>query len=439
MRDPILARLEKLILVIMALLLIGSPLSAIASKLPVNLLTSPEASPHYVILVEKASQRLFVYQYDGDYRLAATYWCATGENPGDKQISGDRKTPEGIYFFTKAVGEKFLSPTYGARAFPMNYPNLMDRRRQKEGNGIWVHGTNEELEQRSSNGCIVLANGDVIQLDAYISLWDTPIIIEEKLMYDDRENLRREGNLLFERIQDWSRAWSEKDLDRYLSYYAGDFRWKNLDLQGWRQRKAWLNQRYQKISVQLNDIRVFRQGGMVLATAAETYRSDQFASSGFKHLYLVQNSKEWRILGEEWRKSGRPAPPLLQVATKPPTDEKESEESVRGFVEKWRLAWKEGDLSSYMACYHPRFNNRGMDLQGWRRYKKWLFKRSPERDIQLTDITAELNGSDAVVVSKQEYKSGIHQDSGLKTLHLRWHRDHWTIFRESWQPLAGQE
>ncbi|MGD8504826.1 MAG: hypothetical protein PVH49_14530, partial [Syntrophobacterales bacterium] len=60
MRDPILARVEKLILITMALLLIGSPLSATASKLPANLLTSPEASPHYVILVEKASQRLFV-------------------------------------------------------------------------------------------------------------------------------------------------------------------------------------------------------------------------------------------------------------------------------------------------------------------------------------------------------------------------------------------
>lgn len=439
MQYTISATLEKLILVILALLLIGSPARVTASTLPANLLTPPKASPHYAILVEKASQQLFVYQFDGDYHLAATFSCATGENPGDKQISGDRKTPEGIYFFTKAVGEKYLSPIYGARAFPMNYPNLMDQRRQKEGNGIWVHGTNEELKQRSSNGCIVLANGDVAQLDAYIRLWNTPIIIEENLIYEERENLRREGSLLFDSIKDWSRAWSEKDLDRYLSYYAGDFRWKTLDLQGWRKRKAWLNQRYNKISVQLEDIRLFRQGGVVLATAEETYRSDQFASSGYKHLYLVQNSKEWRILGEDWRKSGRPAPPLLQVATKPPTDEKESEELVRRFVEKWRLAWQEGDLSSYMACYHPGFTDRGMDLKGWRRYKKWLFQRSPERIIQLTDITAELNGFDAVVVSKQEYRSGIHQDLGLKTLHLRWHRDHWTIFRESWQPLAGQE
>jgi murein L,D-transpeptidase YafK len=388
--------------------------------------------------VEKASQRLFIYQFDGDYRLVATYVSATGENPGDKLVSGDRKTPEGVYFFTKAVGEQYLSPIYGARAFPTNYPNLIDRRRRKQGNGIWVHGISEKLEERSTNGCIVLDNGDVVQLDSYIKLWDTPIIIEEELKYEERDSLRRQGDLLVEKIEGWSQAWSQKELDRYLSYYAAGFRWKNLDLQGWRQRKAWLNRRYGRISVQLSDIRLFRQGDMVLATAEEIYRSDQFASHGFKDLYLVQNSQEWRILAEDWRRSGRPEPTPLQLAAKPPADSVTEEESVRLFVAEWRLAWEEGDLSSYLAHYHPRFRNRGMSIRGWTKYKKWLFQRSQERTIQLSDIKAEVKDSTALVVSKQEYRSETHQDFGLKTLHLRWHRGHWTIYRETWQPLPDQ-
>ncbi len=434
MRDTIAARLENLISAILALLLIGGPGGAVASPLPANLLISPEASPHCVILVEKASQRLFIYQFDGDYRLVATYPCATGENSGDKQISGDRKTPEGVYFFTKAVGEKYLNPTYGARAFPMNYPNVMDQRQRKQGNGIWVHGTNEELKERSTNGCIVLTNGDVVQLDPYIRLWDTPIIVEETLRYEERDKLRRAGSLLFERLEDWRRAWSEKDLDRYLSYYAGHFRWKNLDLQAWRKKKASLNLRYRMISVQLDDIRLFRQGEVVLATAEETYRSDRFASHGFKHLYLVQNSSDWRILVEEWHRSNRPTPPTLQQAAESPLDSREAEESVRLFVEKWRLAWEQGDLSSYMACYHPRFSAEGMGLTSWRAYKNGLFQRSPGRVIQLTEITTDLKDSTARVVAKQVYRSETHQDSALKTLHLRWDQGDWTIYRESWQP-----
>jgi murein L,D-transpeptidase YafK len=432
-------RIATLIWLTLALLFAGVPSGVLASRLPSNLLISPKAKPHHVILVEKSSQRVFIYHFNGDYRLVATYGCATGENPGDKQVSGDRKTPEGIYFFTKAVGEKYLTSTYGARAFPMNYPNLRDRRRSKGGNNIWVHGTNEELQEHSTNGCIVLVNADVVQLEAYIELWNTPIIVEEKLQYEDRSTLVRQGHLLAEKIDDWSQAWSQKDLDRYLSYYSSDFRWKNLDLQGWRAKKDWLNHHYKKISVQLSDIRLFRQGDMVLATADMIYRSDRFASRGFKHLYLVHNSEEYRILGEEWHKSGRPAPPPLRLAAKSLEDRKIAQESLLRFVEKWRKSWEQGDLASYLGCYHPGFKGQGKGLRGWKLYKGQLFSRSSARTIELNDVKAEVNDSSAVVSFRQAYRSDTHQDYGIKTLRLRRHRGRWTIYRETWKPFPESE
>ena len=428
----------KLTLLFLTLLLLGIPVTSNCAKLPANLLISPRAEPHHVILVEKASQRLFVYEFAGDYNLVATFKCATGESPGDKQVSGDQKTPEGVYFFTRAAGERYLTPTYGARAFPMNYPNLLDLKKNKGGNNIWVHGTNEELKERSTNGCIVLANKDVLELENYIKLWDTPIIIEQELKYEERDNLLRQGQLLLDRVEGWSQAWSQKDLDRYLSYYASAFSWKNLDLQGWRNRKAWLNQRYKIISVQFSDIRFFRQGKTVLATAEEIYRSDRFASAGLKHLYLVQNSEEWRILAEKWRKSRRQGVAPIKLAAKPPTDRENDEGSVSLFVEEWRRAWEKGTLAKYLACYNPRFKTRGMGLSGWKRYKQRLFHGSQERFIQLTDIKLEVNGNRAVVVCKQEYRSDIHKDFGLKTLHLLWHGGQWTILGETWKPLTEE-
>jgi len=291
--------------------------TAVAATLPDNLIISPKAHPHYVIIVEKASQRLFVYQFNGDYHLVASFPCATGENGGDKQTSGDRRTPEGIYFFTKACDSRYLSATYGARAFPMNYPNLMDERREKGGYAIWLHGTKEKLKERSTNGCIAMNNADVVRLDSYIKLWDTPIIIQEKLNLREVDAAREEGENFLDQIEGWRQAWSEKDLDRYLSYYSSAFRWQNLDLQGWRQKKDRLNRTYQAIQVQLGDIRFFRQGHMVLATFDELYRSDLFASRGIKHLYLAQNSATWRILGEDWRRGERQPAPLV-LAAKPP-------------------------------------------------------------------------------------------------------------------------
>ena len=427
---------KKSALLVLILLLLGRPVTSNCAKLPTNLIISPKADPHYVILVEKASQQLFVYQFAGDYNLVATFKCATGENPGDKEVSGDQKTPEGVYFFTKAVGEKYLTATYGVRAFPMNYPNLLDIKMNKGGNNIWVHGTNEELKERSTNGCIVLANRDVVELEKYIRLWDTPIIIEKELKYEERDNLLRQGQLLLDRVEGWSQAWSQKDLNRYLSYYAADFTWRNLDLQGWRNRKTWLNKRYKIISVQFSNIRFFRQGKTVLATAEETYRSDRFASAGLKYLYLVQNSVEWRILAEKWRKTGhREVSPIILASKKPPSDKENKEGSIHFFVEEWRRAWENGSLVKYLAFYHPRFKTRDMDLTAWKGYKEQLFHRSPERVIQLSDIKWEVNGNRAVVVCKQEYRSDIHRDFGLKTLHLLWHSGQWAILEETWKPL----
>lgn len=423
------------ILLILILLILVIPVTSNSAGLPANLLISPKAKPHYVILVEKASQQLFVYEFAGEYNLVATFNCATGESHGDKQVSGDQKTPEGVYFFTRAVGERHLTATYGARAFPMNYPNLFDRKMNKGGNNIWVHGTNEELKEHSTNGCIVLANGDVVALEKYIKLWDTPIIVEKELKYEERDNLLHLGQLLLDQVESWSQAWSTKDLDRYFSFYASDFTWGNLDLQGWRSRKAQLNNRYQIISVQFSDIRFFRQGKMVLATAEQIYRSDRFSSAGLKHLYLVQNSEEWRILAEDWRKSGRRAPPPIKLAAQPASDRENEEGSVYLFVEEWRRAWEESRFPKYLACYHPRFEAGGMGLKDWKRFKEQLFNRSQDRVIQLTDIKMEVNGNRAVVVCKQTYRSSIHNDFGLKTLHLLRHDGQWTILRETWKSL----
>jgi hypothetical protein len=79
-----------------------------------------------------------------------------------------------------------------------------------------------------------------------------------------------------------------------------------------------------------------------------------------------------------------------------------------------------------------------MSLSGWKRYKRQLFERSKERAVELKEIKSEIREQTAVVVLKQDYRSDIHQDYGLKTLRLRWHRGSWTIFTESWEPLTEE-
>jgi len=142
-----------------------------------------EGGTEYAIVVEKETQQLFLYAHDGTLREVFRTACSTGKKFGPKTREGDLKTPEGIYFFIKIHEDKELGPIYGIRAFPTDYPNILDRIAGRTGNAIWLHGTNKPLKAMDSSGCVALENDDIERVTRYITLNRTPIIVAEKLSY----------------------------------------------------------------------------------------------------------------------------------------------------------------------------------------------------------------------------------------------------------------
>jgi len=138
--------------------------------------------PIYLILVEKAFQKLHLYTYDGRYKLIKSYNCSTGEQPGKKQNENDEKTPEGIYFNIKSYRDSKVT-LFGDRAFGLNYPDIFDDLEGNGGNGIFIHGSNQTIKPFSTNGCVVLNTRDLADLDRRASLEKTPVIIASHLPY----------------------------------------------------------------------------------------------------------------------------------------------------------------------------------------------------------------------------------------------------------------
>ena len=137
------------------------------------------AKPIYCLLVEKDRQRLRVLRHDGRLQVVAEYPAGTGENDGPKEKEGDAKTPEGVYFITKAYQDSKLS-VFGTRAFQLNYPNYCDLGEGRTGFGIYIHGTKQDLRLRASNGCVTLDNGDLDKLAEFIRV-GTPVFIVDSL------------------------------------------------------------------------------------------------------------------------------------------------------------------------------------------------------------------------------------------------------------------
>ncbi|NOX25303.1 MAG: L,D-transpeptidase family protein, partial [Deltaproteobacteria bacterium] len=139
------------------------------------------AKPISLILVEKDSHGLQVLRHDGRLQVIAEFRIGLGTNFGRKEIEGDEKTPEGIYFITKKYIDHRLT-VFGTRAFHLNYPNVFDSLAGRDGNGIYIHGTNRALRYNSSNGCVALNDHDLAGLARFLKVGTVPVIIVPNLL-----------------------------------------------------------------------------------------------------------------------------------------------------------------------------------------------------------------------------------------------------------------
>jgi murein L,D-transpeptidase YafK len=258
---------------------------------------SPE-NKGYILLVEKAYQKASVYDTQNLAGPLRVYPCSTGENRGPKTKKNDKKTPEGIYFVTNSFLRKDLTPIYGDRAFPLDYPNVRDQKLGRKGYGIWIHGTNEVLKPRDTNGCIVFANEDIRDLAGYVSKRHTPVIITQEINFVEKERLLTERAQLKSFIDNWANAWEGGHLDRYMSFYVKDFTGQGKTRLQWQAYKRRLSQHYGAVEISIENLQILREGGIVLAKFNQAYHADGFHSFGEKRLYLQQRSPEWKIVDE---------------------------------------------------------------------------------------------------------------------------------------------
>ena len=152
-----------------------------------------------VVAVDKSRQRFFLME-KGKSR---DYLCTTGQAQGDKQVRGDLKTPEGVYFVVRKRTERLDFEEYGGEAYILDYPNPVDRLRGKTGSGIWVHSRGRAITPFESRGCVVLNLKDIAEVGPELKR-GTPVLIGERVEIAPRKDAVREVE---ERTRGWRAAW----------------------------------------------------------------------------------------------------------------------------------------------------------------------------------------------------------------------------------------
>ncbi len=262
----------------------------------------------YLVLIDLPGARMHLMRnVDGVLQSIGSRYAAMGRAGYGKQVEGDLRTPVGVYQITGWMGDESLPELYGTGALPLNYPNLWDRYKAKTGHGIWLHGVPRQTyvrAPRSSEGCVTLANEDLLWLKSHVHGNRTPVVMAEKLQWVPESKLRREREAFLERIEDWRAAWSAKDTEAYLAFYGEDFMTSGIGKTAFAEHKRRVNAAKKFVSVKLADVSLFRYPSeqIMLAQFTLDYDSDNFRFQARKEQYWRQDGKgQWHIFREENR------------------------------------------------------------------------------------------------------------------------------------------
>ena len=274
---------------------------------PQNILFLAENQP-YVILVDQHSSRIYVYRNQGgDLQLETNYFITIGLKGYGKEKRGDQKTPIGIYQVTRYIDGGELPDLYGEGAFPINYPNAWDKRKQRTGGGIWLHGTPSYTYNRSpwaSDGCIVVSNPDFLHIGNFISpdLY-TPVVVTEKVNWLTREQWLEQRQQAIQLLSSWIFDWESLDHDKYSSHYSrSELEAYGRNFKAWDGHKRWVDRDKTWVEIEYNKLNIFNYPGednLMLMQFDQSYRSNNLSIDSSKELYWRKNTDQWQIVYED--------------------------------------------------------------------------------------------------------------------------------------------
>jgi len=280
--------------------------TAIAQKTPAYLLELPDSIDE-VLIADTGAATLYRFEIRGHSVLSVDQrYMSIGLNGAGKKRAWDRKTPLGVYFITEKLDTSGMNARYGSAAFPLDYPNAWDRRNDRTGYGIWLHGVDRKNPQRpahDTDGCLALANPELMRLAGSITPLKTPIIVAREIAWaapGELDALRSELRAVLDR---WRTSLEQGDLQGYLDLYHDDFTHRGMDKAAWSSYRLRVFAARELSSLRLDDV-------MLLADPEERElylsRFTQIAAGSAgevtitKRLYWKRDDiNRWRIVSED--------------------------------------------------------------------------------------------------------------------------------------------
>lgn len=380
-----------------------------------------------VVLVDKDNKKLYgIKAKDDTYNISYTYDIIYGINEGNKLVEGDGKTPEGVYYIVSWTSGKNLvkkygkyAEIYGAGAFPINYPNPVDRIRQKTGHGIWIHGRDPINGKDTTQGCVALHNEDLLHFDENVADVTDPVIITEtvmKLSQNEYDSKRKE---LFNLFDTFINSWKVSDYDTFKNLIHPKYIGQGKKYSSYLSSKKHLMKKYKDKTIDTSNTKIFIQNNdNFVVDTNQFYCAENITTYTNKRYYFAKNENNLQLISEEAKSLS--SYDILNA-------------SINQFIENWANAWRSGNIDNYISFYSHKFKHKRMNKDKYYEYKKNIFNNTNNITLEISDLTWSSKNNTYKVTFKQKYSGGNVSDYGTKTITFTGCPNNYKILSETWK------
>ena len=259
----------------------------------------------HLIYVDVTQSRLYLYKNENQ-QLSYVFdtYATIGKNGYDKNYEGDKKTPLGVYFIEGKLKRR-LSDFYGHGAFPLNYPNELDKIQSRTGSGIWIHGTPINTYSRApqaSDGCIVIGNNDIDMLYSIIKDSKTPVIVSNKKI-SEYFAPSAENETIISKLNEWKSSWASLELKNYLDNYSPGAIYNDKKYETWVSYKKHVFENTKEAKITINNLSIFDYPELInneikLIQFNQDYESNLTKNNTLKTQIWKKINNEWKIIYE---------------------------------------------------------------------------------------------------------------------------------------------
>lgn len=293
-------------LVFLLTLSLVATVSSAQDRLPAYILQLPESVSN-VFVADTGTATFYRFERTAaGLRVAHEGYMSIGRSGVGKERAWDRRTPLGVYFVIDELDTRRLHEKYGVTAFPLDYPNTWDRKLDRGGDGIWVHGVlpgGGQRPERDTDGCIALPNADLAALRKNFLPMQTPVIVTRSMRWRDAASLDVMRLELVAAVDAWVQSSANSDVHAYLSLYADDFVYRGMSLAEWASFRLQTTAQRASARITIDDLMLLEdpeEDGLVLSRFTETTSGPGNGSRSIKRLYWRRNSAgQWRIVAED--------------------------------------------------------------------------------------------------------------------------------------------